>query len=87
MKTIAEIVDENEKGGKNRNLTLQERWAMDCESYKDPNYNVETGKSQCYKCGNRIKDSVLKCSKFQNVSKEILFNVKECEFRIEKEED
>lgn len=67
-------------------LTIQEKWALDCESYNNSNFTVETGESQCYKCKNRIKGNSLKCSKFDNIDKDILFGKKQCSFR-ETEQD
>ena len=57
------------------------------QSYKNSNYKVKTGECQCYNCVNKISGNTLKCSIFEDIPKDILFNKKECEYRIERKEN
>lgn len=68
---------------KNKELTIEEKWKIDCESYKNENYkaNIKTG--QCYRCAYRIKGDVLKCSKFGIIPNEIMSGKKKCKSREE----
>lgn len=72
------------KKKKAEQLTIHEKWAIDCETYKDANYKARIEEGQCYKCANRIKGNTLKCSKFDVIPKEIMFNKKKCKNRIER---
>ena len=87
MSILSKLFNKNKKTENNKQLTIHEKWQIDCESYQNPNFKVKTGECQCYKCLNRIKGNTLKCSKFDIVPKEILFNKKECELRVERKED
>ena len=65
-----------------KQLTIHEKWALDCESFKNPNYKVKIGEIQCYKCKNRIRTNTLKCSKFDEIESDILRDKKKCAFRV-----
>lgn len=71
------------KEDKNRQLTIHEKWAMDIDSYKNENYKAKIKEGPCCKCVYRVKGNALKCSKFDSIPKEIIFNQKKCESRIE----
>lgn len=62
-------------------FTLEEKWKIDSEQYNNPNYKAETGEIQCYKCINRIKGNSLKCSKYDNIPENIIFDKEKCEYR------
>lgn len=68
---------------KNEQLTIEEKWKIDCESYKNENYKADIKEGQCYRCANRIKGNVLKCSKFDVIPKEIMYGKKKCKSREE----
>lgn len=80
--SIFNIFNKNKKD--NKQLTLEEKWNIDSESYKNPNYKPQTGETQCYNCVYMNKSNIFKCPKVGDVSKEILKGEKKCEYREEK---
>lgn len=66
---------------KSKNLTLEEKWNLDIESYKNPNYQAKIGEKQCYKCVYKRIENGLHCEKFGEIPKDILFNSRQCELR------
>lgn len=80
--SIFSIFNKNKKD--NKQLTLEEKWDIDSESYNNPNYKPQTGETQCYNCIYMNKSNIFKCPKVGDVSKEILKGEKKCEYREEK---
>lgn len=74
----------NNKKDNNKQLTLEEKWNIDSESYNNPNYKAQTGETQCYNCIYMNKSNIFKCSKVGDVSKEILKGEVKCDYREEK---
>lgn len=68
--SIFSIFNKNKKD--NKQLTLEEKWDIDSESYNNPNYKPQTGETQCYNCVYMNKSNIFKCPKVGDVSKEIL---------------
>ena len=64
-----------------RQLSILEKWEIDCESYKDPNYKVKTWEIQCYKCKYKKIEKGLHCEKLSKIPTDILLDKKSCEFR------
>ena len=71
-----------DKNQNSRQLSLIERWRIDCESYANPNYKPKIGMCQCCNCKNKINNNPLTCSKFEDIPSDILNNKKECEYKI-----
>ena len=46
---IFNIFNRNEKDN-NKQVTLEEKWSIDSESYNNLNYKHLTGETQCYNC-------------------------------------
>ncbi len=69
----------NNQNKKNQ-LTLDEKWAIDAETYKNPNIKIKTGESQCYNCIHRIKGTTLKCEIFEGINKEIISGKNRCKY-------
>lgn len=84
MKNIIKKSKRKNNIDKKEQLSIHAKWNLDSESYKNSNYKVKVGEGQCYKCANRIKGNILKCSKFDNIPKEILLNKNKCKSRIER---
>lgn len=80
---IFNIFNRNEKDN-NKQVTLEEKWSIDSESYNNPNYKPSIGETQCCNCVYMNKSNILKCPKVGDVSKEILKDEKKCKYREEK---
>lgn len=68
---IFNIFNRNEKDN-NKQVTLEEKWSIDSESYNNPNYKSQIGETQCCNCVYMNKNNIFKYPKVGDVSKEIL---------------
>ena len=82
--SIFSIFNNNNKKDNNKQLTLEEKWNIDSESYNNPDYKAQTGQTQCYNCIYMNKSNIFKCPKVGDVSKEILKGEVKCDYREEK---
>lgn len=84
--SIFSIFNKNKKDN-NKQLTLEEKWSIDSESYNNLNYKPQTIETQCYNCVYMNKSNIFKCHKVGDVSKKILKSEIKCDYHEEKNKD